>query len=343
MLLKRIKIIFRDLDKYITHFEKGAPVYLYTGRGPSTESMHLGHLLPFIFCKWMQDVFKCPMVIQLSDDEKYFYQKNDKKIKDIEHFRNIAIENAKDILAVGFDPERTFLFRNTDYIGTMYPNIVSFQKHITYNQIRGIFGLTELNGSENTGKIAYPAIQGVPCLSTTFPHIFGNKKNAFCMIPCGIDQDPYFRMTRDVAHKLKFIKPGGIYSKFFPALQGFSGKMSSSDPSSAIFLTDTPNQIEKKINKFAFSGGKNTAEEQRKYGADLDVDVSYQYLKFFMDDDKKLKDIAEKYSTGKMLTGEIKKIVIGELQKIVGDHQAKRKNITLEMIKHMMKIRPFPK
>lgn len=209
---------------------------------------------------------------------------------------------------------------------------------------KGIFGPKSINGSENSGKIAFPAIQGTPCLCTSFPHIFpSGKKNGFCMVPAGVDQDPYFRMTRDVAHKLKFIKPGGIYSKFFPALQGFHSKMSSSDPNSAIFLTDTAKQIKKKINKYAFSGGQNTAELQRELGANLDVDISYQYLRFFMEDDKELESIANKYSSGEMLTGEIKKVLIGVLQKIVKDHQLKRKSITREMVMKFMKIRPFPK
>ena len=332
------------MDKFLTHFEKGAPVYLYTGRGPSTESMHLGHLLPFLFTKWMQDAFKCPLVIQISDDEKYFYQKNDKKIKNLEYFRDIGIENCKDILALGFDPELTFIFRNTDYIGHMYSNVVAFQRHITYNQIKGIFGANSINGSENSGKVAFPAIQGTPCLCTSFPHIFPNgKKNGFCMVPAGVDQDPYFRMTRDVAHRLKFIKPGGIYSKFFPALQGFQSKMSSSDPTTAIFLTDTPKQIKKKINKYAFSGGQDTADLQRELGANLDVDISYQYLRFFMEDDEQLKDIEEKYSSGAMLTGELKKILIGVLQTLVKDHQKKRNLITKDMVLSFMKVRKMYK
>lgn len=48
-------------------------------------------------------------------------------------------------------------------------------------------------------------------------------------------------MTRDIAQKLNFPKPCSLYSKFFPALQGWDKKMSSSDPNSAIFLKDTPN------------------------------------------------------------------------------------------------------
>jgi len=37
-------------------------MYLYTGRGPSSEALHLGHLIPFHFTKYLQDVFQCPLV-----------------------------------------------------------------------------------------------------------------------------------------------------------------------------------------------------------------------------------------------------------------------------------------
>lgn len=42
--------------------------------GPSSEAMHLGHLLPFIFTKYLQDAFKVPVVIQITDDEKFFFK-----------------------------------------------------------------------------------------------------------------------------------------------------------------------------------------------------------------------------------------------------------------------------
>ena len=110
-----------------------------------------------------------------------------------------------------------------------------------------------------------------------------------------IDQDPYFRLVRDNCHRMKnpSPKPALIHSKFLTALQGAGGKMSASDPkyaqtpslillpcaddnSSAIFMSDTPNQIKNKINKHAFSGGRDTAEEQRKFGGNPDIDVSFQ-------------------------------------------------------------------
>ena len=100
-------------------------------------------------------------------------------------------------------------------------------------------------------------------------------------------------MTRDVAPRLGFHKPALLHSTFFPALQGPQSKMSASDPTSSIFLTDTPNEIKNKINKYAFSGGRDTKEEHEKYGGNTEVDVSYQYLTFFMEDDERLAEIKQ--------------------------------------------------
>ncbi len=91
----------------------------------------------------------------MTDDEKYFYQNSEEKIKPLSWYSEAAIENAKDILACGFDVEKTFLFWDTDYIGHFYHNVVMLQNAITYNQVKGIFGFT---GSENCGKVAYGAI-----------------------------------------------------------------------------------------------------------------------------------------------------------------------------------------
>lgn len=98
-------------------------------------------------------------------------------------------------------------------------------------------------------------------------------------------------MTRDVAPRLGLPKPALMHSIFFPALQGAKSKMSASDTNSSIFLTDTPKQIKDKINKYAFSGGGQTVEEHKKFGGNCDVDVSFQYLRFFMDNDERLEEL----------------------------------------------------
>lgn len=94
---------------------------------------------------------------------------------------------------------------------------------------------------------------------------------------------------------MKFNKPCTLYSKFFPALQGWNKKMTSSDPTTAIFLTDTPNQIKNKINKYAFSGGQADVETHRKLGANLEVDIAYNYMVFFMEDEVRLGEIKTQY------------------------------------------------
>lgn len=100
-------------------------------------------------------------------------------------------------------------------------------------------------------------------------------------------------MTRDVAPKLGLLKPALIHSTFIPALQGLKTKMSGSVKTTSVYVTDTPDEIREKINKYTFSGGRSSAEEHRQFGANLEVDVAYQYLKFFMEDDEKLEDIGK--------------------------------------------------
>ncbi len=60
--------------------------------------------------------------------------------------------------------------------------------------------------------------------------------------------------------------------------------------------------------RYAFSGGRETVEEHREKGGNAEVDVSYQYLQFFLEDDAELKKIKEDYNSGKLLTGEVCKL-----------------------------------
>ncbi|KAI5936932.1 Tryptophan--tRNA ligase, cytoplasmic [Manis javanica] len=321
----------RDMNQVLDAYENKKPFYLYTGRGPSSEAMHVGHLIPFIFTKWLQDVFNVPLVIQMTDDEKYLW-----KDLTLEQAYGYAVENAKDIIACGFDINKTFIFSDLDYMGMspgFYKNVVKIQKHVTFNQVKGIFGFSD---SDCIGKISFPAIQAAPSFSTSFPQIFQDRTDVQCLIPCAIDQDPYFRMTRDVAPRIGYPKPALLHSTFFPALQGAQTKMSASDPNSSIFLTDTAKQIKTKVNKHAFSGGRDTVEEHRQFGGNCDVDVSFMYLTFFLEDDDKLEQIKKDYTSGVMLTGELKKTLIEVLQPLIAEHQARRKEVTDKIVKEFM-------
>ena len=93
------------------------------------------------------------------------------------------------------------------------------------------------------------------------------------------------------------------------------------------------------VARYAFSGGGATVEEHRAKGGDCDVDISYQYLSFFQEDDDKLESIRKAYSSGEMLTGELKKELIVILQKLVAEHQERRKTITDADVFEYMKPR----
>ncbi|EAQ85935.1 hypothetical protein CHGG_07188 [Chaetomium globosum CBS 148.51] len=316
-LRRGIVFSHRDFELILDRYERGEPFFLYTGRGPSSDSVHVGHTIPFEFTKWLQDTFDVPLIIMLTDDEKYLFSEK----RTIEEVQGYCNSNSKDIIAIGFDPAKTFIFSDFDYVGgAFYRNIVRLSKHITLNQARAIFGFNE---SSNIGRIHFGSIQ-VLAPSTKI----------------------HFRMTRDVSARLKYkgkpyAKPSLIHSLFLPALQGPGTKMSASIDESAIFMKDTPNQIKNKINKYAFSGGKVSVEEHRSLGGDTSVDVAFQYLRFFLEDDEELERIKGEYEKGEMLTGELKAICIRELQTYVAAFQERRAKVSDETVKEFMETRPL--
>lgn len=87
------------------------------------------------------------------------------------------------------------------------------------------------------------------------------------------------------------------------------------------------------------SGGRETEEEQRRLGADLSKDIPVQYLEYFLEDDAELQRIKEDYAAGRMLTGEVKKILIGEVQKLIADFQQRRAQVTDDVVKQFFEIR----
>ena len=70
-------------------------------------------IFSFFHNRYLQDVFDVPLVIQLTDDEKFLL----KEQLTLEETYRLAYENAKDIIACGFDKDKTFIFSDIDYIG----------------------------------------------------------------------------------------------------------------------------------------------------------------------------------------------------------------------------------
>jgi len=316
----------RDFDKWIENHDKGKKVSVITGRGPS-EKMHIGHLVPFLVAKSLQEKFDCEVFIPISDDEK-FYVKEKLSFDDSLKFSR---DNILDLIALGFNPEKTFIFEDFEYTN-IYKYAGRIAKRINYSTAKAAFGLKP---ESNIGWSFYPAMQAAHIL---FPQFYRGKH--LSVVPIGIDQDPFIRLTRDISdHKdFGFEKPAALHAKFLPSLQG-GAKMSASDENNTvIYLSDGPEEVKKKINKYAFSGGRDTLEEHRKLGGNPDVDVSFQYLKYlFENDDKKLAQIEKDYRSGKLLSGELKKILIDKINEFLKEHQKKKKDAEKVFDKYILK------
>ena len=80
----------------------------------------------------------------------------------------------------------------------------------------------------------------------------------------------------------------------------------------------------KKIKK-AYSGGQSTIEEHRRLGGNPDIDVAYQYLMYFFEqDDGYLAELNSDYRSGKILAGEMKQICIDKATDWMSNHQQLR-------------------
>ena len=313
MVRRGVFFAHRDLGMILESHRRGDGFFVYTGRGPSGGT-HIGHLVPWVFARWLQERFGVTVYFQLTDDEK-FYHNADLSLEDT---ARLATENARDFAALGFDPLKTHIMTNTRDIGVLYPLAARVAKRITFSTARSSFGF---DNQTNIGMIFYTAMQSAPCFLEDKP----------VLIPLGVDQDPHFRLTRDVAPLLGRPKPALIHNVMTPGLGGSGAKMSAKDVNSAVYTTDPPRIIRKKINKYAFSGGRADVATHRRLGGDTQVDVSYQYMRmFFEPDDHIMEEVREGYESGRMLTGELKQMLVDRMVRYMEAHRARRDSVRLE-------------
>ncbi|MEM3399538.1 MAG: tryptophan--tRNA ligase [Candidatus Micrarchaeia archaeon] len=302
----------RDLDRILEEYENGKKFVLYTGRGPSGDT-HIGHLVPWLFTKYLQDAFDADLYFQMTDDEKFLMREIS-----LEDAENYSRENALDVIAIGFKEGKTKIFSDVEYIKELYRIAIQVAKRTTFSTAKAVFGFTN---SSNIGIIFFPAIQAAPA----FLAQMNEGRDVNCLIPCAIDQDPYWRITRDVAPLLKMPKPAAIHCKFIPGLQGTKGKMSSSEKDSAIYTTDSKEEVFRKIGN-ALTGGGATIKEHKEKGGKPEICVVYQWFFYlFEESDEKLRERFESCKAGELMCGECKKELSKCVWRFLEEHQRRRK------------------
>jgi len=319
----------RDLDWILNKHEEGESFYLYTGRGPSG-MVHIGHMMPWLFTKYIQEKFGSKLLFQLTDDEK-FLQTQDRSREEIGHY---AYENILDIIAVGFNPDKTKIIVDTRHIQHLYPIATEIAKRITFSTAKAVFGFSN---STNIGMIGFPPIQAAPCF---LPSIIENKPTPV-LIPAAIDQDPYWRVTRDVAERMGYYKPAQIHSKFLPGL-GMAGKMSSSKPETALFTIDDPEVIDRKVSS-AFTGGQATVALQRQLGGNALGCPVFWYLRYLFDTERQSDERLLKCRSGNLLCGECKSDLSKESQNFLGEFKKRREKAKDVIAEFMFDGAPYEK
>ncbi|MBU0460571.1 MAG: tryptophan--tRNA ligase [Nanoarchaeota archaeon] len=320
-VLFRRGIIFahRDFKQIVEAIEKKKPFVMMTGLMPSGK-FHLGHKMVAEQIIFYQ---KLGAKIYLTVADLEAYNSRNPNLKEL---RETAIkEYLTNYVALGLDLKKCdFYFQSQrskdgQKANAYYSLANMLARHATFNEFRSIYGALE------PGKMASALLQAADMLHPQLKEFEG--KPLPIVVPVGADQDPHLRLARDVSQRIKsfkFKQLSSTYHKFMPGLKG--EKMSSSEPTSYIALTDTPEEAANKIKKYAFSGGQPTIEEHRKKGGNPEIDVAFQMLKYGLEpDDKKLEKIYDDYKKGKLLSGELKQITIDKLTIFLKEHAQKRK------------------
>ncbi len=315
----RRKIIFahRDIARILDAIKNKKPFVMMTGLMP-TGKFHLGHLLVAQQIIFYQKL-GARLYIAVADIEAYT-----SRAQSLEESRKIALEEyLPSYLALGLRPEKCdvyFQSHRSAYApqANAYYRLQNLlSRYATFNEFRAVYG------EISPGKMLAALLQAADMLH---PQLNDFNGPIPVLIPAGIDQDPHLRLARDISRRIKFpsfIQLSSTYHSFVPGLK--RGKMSSSDANSYIALSDSPAEVKRKINSFAFSGGKDTLSEHRKHGGNPDIDVSFQYLKYlFEPDDKALSRIEKDYRSGKLLSGELKALTIKKINSFLKELQQKR-------------------
>lgn len=304
----RRNIVFghRDFDMIIDAINKKIPFAVITGIKPSNH-FHFGSKLVVDELVYLQKLggkvyFSIADIESLADNNL-----------SLKHSEKIARDNLIDCIALGLNPKKTIFYRQSQDL-TVLRGAQIFSNNVTNNMLKAIYGPHEI-------RIYNAALTQVGDILK--PQLENGKIRT--IVPVGFDQDPHIRLTRDIAKKHNLIPPAATYHKFISSLTGGS-KMSKREPEGIIFLNEDVESAIRKIKKKAFSGGRNTPEEQRQLGGRPEICKVFELYTFgLIEDDDELEKIKNECKGGKKMCSDCKKFAAEKLAEFLKEHQRKRK------------------
>lgn len=257
--------------------------YLYTGRGPSMSSFHIGHLLGLNLILEFQKMVQNKIYFMISDDEKMLRD----KISDKDMYTNVE-NTISQLHKIGFNSSNTDIHINSlGFNEAQYKLIIKLMSLVNLNQLEHIFGK-----KENIGEYFYVFVQMAPCF-------IENDKQ--CIIIAGKNQDPFFRLARDLAKRINKPMPIVIYTKNVIGLDG-SNKMSTSVPSSIpIFISDSEETIKSKVSLIK-KVGAGSLDELFEFGCKLENDIPFILIELFDPNIHNVKTLKKYYEKSQIIS-----------------------------------------
>ncbi len=314
LMRRKLIIAHRDFSKIKNAIENKEKFLQLTGIA-STGSLHFGHKVDVDFFKLFKQL-GAKGKFCVCDIDGYVSRP---KVSNINEAKEMAVKNIADVLALGLDEDDIYVQsrKEQEYYQLSY----EISKKITMNMFEAIYGHVDL------GKVSAVLLQIADILHIQLPFMYGKAPT---ITGIGLEQDPHARITRDVSKRIDYDVnvPSFFYFIHQSGLKEGS-KMSSSEPDTAIFLSDSPQEAKRKINR-SFTGGRDSVEEQRERGGKPDICKVYEIQKFHNPDDKFLKETDEGCRSGKLLCGECKQNCVKFVQELLQEHQKKyEKNLQI--------------
>ena len=300
----------RDFDKFVASAEKGERTAVMSGIKPSSE-FHLGSKLTAEEIIFLQRKFGSRVHYCVADYEAYA----DNGLS-YEESAALAVDNVADLLALGLDERNAVIYKQSKSLPVLNLALLASRKTTPAT-------LEALYGHQNLALYLAVLVQSGDILHPQLAE-FGGRKHV--CVPVGVDQDPHIRFARDLAAKFGFVPPSATFHRLFRSLNGET-KMSKRDAAGVITLSDSPEQIKKKLAN-AFTGGRATVAEQRKLGAEYGkcVVAELDYFHFEENDDEVL-ERKRKCLSGELLCGECKKQIADKINAFLRVHQEKKRKL----------------
>ncbi|MCA9293556.1 MAG: tryptophan--tRNA ligase [Phycisphaerales bacterium] len=301
---------------------------ILTGDTP-TGRLHLGHYVGSLENRLrLQDEYDCYFLLA----NMHAFTTRADKPADI---RQDTIEIVKDWLAVGIDPDRSTIVLQTE-VPAIAELTWFFAMLLPFNRVmRNPTLKTEIDakGLGDTYSFGFPMYAVGQCAD-----ILAFRPE---LVPVGVDQVAHIEMCREAARRFDqfycnvdprtededYAKAGGV----FPvpsALVGRIGRLVGTDGSNkmskslnnAIYLSDTPKQVKKKIGAM-YPGQSREPNEP----GNVEINPVFGYAEAFIKDEAQVDELKERYRRGDNLgDGHVKAAVIDAVNELLDPMRERR-------------------